>query len=380
MLVTAFTGTNLYPDGRPLAGGYIEVLAVPYADADLTVPLSNPVPLDSLGVGPAIFVPNAATTVKLYSAGGELLSTVVQPAQEPPPVSWTENFVEGLTPYVTHIGNRALNTISTGPYGQQLDIASQSSGTVSGIKRTRPLITEWWEFIFYFRLNALNSDDGSFVQLVRYSDMSPIFTFTSTREGFADSLRRPRGFYVPIAGGSSVQQPLWSSSPVIGRWYQGRLWRDSSVRFTLTDLTFGTQVTTSFGAYVSTYAPISGLYFYSDSGLPTSPTSYADISLTAPGVQPPPITPFSTPQVLDSGRPNAGGKVFTYLPGSFSQKATTYLDSGRTVLAPNPLILDETGSNNTPVYLVAGTAVNFVQTKPDGTTVIAVLDHAEVPA
>lgn len=72
----------------------------------------------------------------------------------------------------------------------------------------------------------------------------------------------------------------------------------------------------------------------------------------------------------DDGNPLSGGKLFTYIAGSFSNLALTYTTSDGDVSNANPMVLDAAGRPTHSFWLVDGTNYNFVLTKPDGTTIL----------
>ncbi len=75
------------------------------------------------------------------------------------------------------------------------------------------------------------------------------------------------------------------------------------------------------------------------------------------------------------GLPLVGGKIFTYLAGSFTDLRLSYSDSSGSVANQNPVVLDSSGRPNTVIWLMDGTSYNMVLTQPDGTTVISSDDN-----
>lgn len=76
----------------------------------------------------------------------------------------------------------------------------------------------------------------------------------------------------------------------------------------------------------------------------------------------------------EDGNPLAGGKIFTYEAGSFSTELTSYTSADGMVENTNPLILDSSGRQLQPIWLLDNEAYNIVLTLPDGTTVVTYRD------
>lgn len=79
--------------------------------------------------------------------------------------------------------------------------------------------------------------------------------------------------------------------------------------------------------------------------------------------------------VNSDGKPLSGGKIFTYISGSFSIKSPTWTDITGTVENSNPIVLNPSGRSPTAIWLDTELQYQFVLTKPDGTTVIASTDN-----
>lgn len=71
----------------------------------------------------------------------------------------------------------------------------------------------------------------------------------------------------------------------------------------------------------------------------------------------------------DSGNPLAGGKIYTYVGGSFSVKSTTYSNYQGTIAHANPIVLDSAGRVPGTIWIVAGQRYNIVVTRSNGTTI-----------
>lgn len=85
MLLTNFTGT-ITDGGVPLQGSVRVLagsnLAAIFADPELTVPLFNPVPLNSLGQAPAMYVHPGTYTVQVLRDGSVFYEATAAPAVE----------------------------------------------------------------------------------------------------------------------------------------------------------------------------------------------------------------------------------------------------------------------------------------------------------
>ena len=83
------------------------------------------------------------------------------------------------------------------------------------------------------------------------------------------------------------------------------------------------------------------------------------------------ICPVLAGQFFDNdGEPLSGGKIFTYVGGSFTVQKTTYSNYTGTIANSNPIVLDSSGRLTTEVWLVSGENYNIQLTMPNGTTVL----------
>lgn len=76
----------------------------------------------------------------------------------------------------------------------------------------------------------------------------------------------------------------------------------------------------------------------------------------------------------NQGKPLSGGKLFTYAGGSSSIQATTYTSDSGYNANSNPIVMDSSGRQLAPIWLLEGYEYNFVLTKADGTTVLQITD------
>jgi microcystin-dependent protein len=89
------------------------------------------------------------------------------------------------------------------------------------------------------------------------------------------------------------------------------------------------------------------------------------------------VSPVLTGQLFNNqGKPLAGGKVFSYVGGSFSTLQSTYTTDAGTTANPNPLTLDASG-RVPPMFLDADLLYNIALTASDGTTVIQTFQNVQ---
>lgn len=193
-------------------------------------------------------------------------------AFSPNDLAFLEDFENGFGQYTSLSGNTSIFTVRQGMSGNCMHCAPQSSGQVAEIQRVveRALC----RFMsFRFRVTLANSDDGC--QLTFFDGASQRFAFNPIREGYYDSLRRPK-FY--LLGGS--EQQAYSTQVTVGEIYRVELSLSEEV-----DGSVFRMVHESTGVVV-TEVPISGLaapFFFDritfkmDSGNLTSETDYDDI-------------------------------------------------------------------------------------------------------
>jgi hypothetical protein len=82
------------------------------------------------------------------------------------------------------------------------------------------------------------------------------------------------------------------------------------------------------------------------------------------------------PQFFDNnGNVLAGGYVYTYLAGSSTNLATTYVDPAGDTSNANPVQLDSAGHPNTAFWLINGNGYHFVVKARDNSTVLWSIDN-----
>lgn len=90
------------------------------------------------------------------------------------------------------------------------------------------------------------------------------------------------------------------------------------------------------------------------------------------------ISPVLQGQALDNqGRPLSGGKVFTYVGGSFSTLATSYANYNGSTQNANPVVLDASG-RIPPIFLETETYYNLVLTDSSGTIVLQRFENISI--
>ena len=72
----------------------------------------------------------------------------------------------------------------------------------------------------------------------------------------------------------------------------------------------------------------------------------------------------------NSGKPLAGGKIWTYEAGSNSNEQTTFTTANGNIANTNPIVLDSSGRMISNLWLADGYSYNIVLTQADGTTVL----------
>lgn len=75
----------------------------------------------------------------------------------------------------------------------------------------------------------------------------------------------------------------------------------------------------------------------------------------------------------NDGNPLSGGKLFTYVAGSFSSMLTTYSDNDWTE-NENPIVLDSSGRAG-PIWLDDTSLYNFVLMDEDESEILMSLDN-----
>lgn len=86
---------------------------------------------------------------------------------------------------------------------------------------------------------------------------------------------------------------------------------------------------------------------------------------------------FNGQQFFDNtGKPLAGGKIFTYRSGSTSILQSTYTTAAGGAANTNPIILNSSGRPPQDIWLDTTLAYNMVLTMPDGTTILDTVDNA----
>jgi hypothetical protein len=71
----------------------------------------------------------------------------------------------------------------------------------------------------------------------------------------------------------------------------------------------------------------------------------------------------------------AGGLIYTYEGGSFSVEQATYSENTGSVANPNPIVLDASGQNNNPLWMIAGSAYNIVLKDANNNILRFVVDY-----
>lgn len=190
------------------------------------------------------------------------------------------DYASGIGSY-TLLSGANLYSISSGPYGQQLDVASQNSGTVSQLGRTFPNCTPTrWRF--KFKVTANNADDApSYFLFGPAPTTANKIGFQPRRETAIDSLRRPVFYY----GSGPTAVSMGSTGLTIDQWYQFTytLTNASTGAFTaqISDAATGTVVSTFSSNLVGIGADSAQLRVTADTSGLTCPASFADMELHA---------------------------------------------------------------------------------------------------
>jgi hypothetical protein len=72
----------------------------------------------------------------------------------------------------------------------------------------------------------------------------------------------------------------------------------------------------------------------------------------------------------NNGQPLANGKIYSYNNNTFTSKTPTYSDSTGNTTNPNPIVLSNTGTPNTQIFLSNNKKYNLVLTDSNDTTIL----------